>query len=238
MSGQRTRTAVIVGAASHIGRAVVTRYLASGYRVRAFVGPTGPEGLEGLSAVAITSLDLSDLSAVEQCLDNHADVRDADALILLAADVRATALPTASADDLMRAVSIGALSGFLFMGAAGPAMKELGYGRIVTGSSIGVRFGGGTDSFAYALSRHTAEFIPQEARMWARHGVLTNVIRIGVTDTAAHSAFPGRDLAQRVGLIPAGRAATVDEVADYLHWHGSEANTFVTGQLLAISGGE
>jgi 3-oxoacyl-[acyl-carrier protein] reductase len=117
-------------------------------------------------------------------------------------------------------------------------MAKRKYGRIVIGSSIGVRFGGGFDSFAYSLSKHAAEFIPSEARTWASDGVLTNVIRIGVTDTPANSAFPGRDLEERVSRIPAGRAANVDEISDFLFWYGSSVNTFVTGQVIAISGGE
>ena len=123
-------------------------------------------------------------------------------------------------------------------GAAGPAMASRGWGRIVIASSIGVKFGGGTDSFNYALANHASEFIPRTARDWAASGVLTNVVRIGVTDTKAHDAFPGRDLARRAELIPMKRAATTAEIADYLFWIGSESNTYLTGQVNAISGGE
>jgi hypothetical protein len=34
------------------------------------------------------------------------------------------------------------------------------------------------------------------------------------------------------------RAATTAEIADYLFWIGSESNTYLTGQVNAISGGE
>lgn len=233
-----SRSVVVVGGASHIGRSVVSRYSDAGYEVLCLVGASGPKGVERLSGVTVIHVDLSDLSAVEALIVSEGRITGADALVLLAADVKSSSLSQVSGTDLLNAVSIGALAGFLLMGAIGPAMSTRGYGRIVIGSSIGVRFGGGIDSFAYALSKHASEFIPREAQLWAKNDVLTNVVRIGVTNTPAHSAFPGRNLEERVRQIPAGRSASVDEIADFLFWYGSASNTFVTGQVVAISGGE
>jgi 3-oxoacyl-[acyl-carrier protein] reductase len=186
----------------------------------------------------VVELDLRDLDAVERHLCSSAHPDEVDALVCLAAQVEPSELSTVTARQLSESLNVGALANYLFMGRVGPSMASRGWGRIVIGSSIGVRFGGGEDSFAYALSRHSAEFLPRATRKWAADNVLTNVIRIGVTDTDAHSAFPGRRIEERVALIPARRAAHADEIADYLFWHGSEQNTFVTGQVLAISGGE
>ena len=117
-------------------------------------------------------------------------------------------------------------------------MAQRQWGRIVIGSSIGVKFGGGADSFAYALANHASEFLPRSVRDWTASNVLTNVVRIGVTDTPLHEAFPDRDFQQRVELIPLKRAATTAEIADFITWYGSEQNTYVSGQTVAISGGE
>jgi 3-oxoacyl-[acyl-carrier protein] reductase len=186
----------------------------------------------------VLELDLRDLDSVERHVRASGHLDQVDALVCLAAQVAPSSLTTVTARQLTEAMNVGALSNYLFMGRVGPAMVSRGWGRIVIASSIGVRFGGGEDSVAYALSRHSAEFLPRATRAWAADNVLTNVIRIGVTDTDAHSAFPGRSIEQRVALIPARRAAHPNEIADYLFWHGSEQNTFVTGQVLAISGGE
>jgi NAD(P)-dependent dehydrogenase (short-subunit alcohol dehydrogenase family) len=43
---------------------------------------------------------------------------------------------------------------------------------------------------------------------------------------------------KRAQLIPIGRPASPSEIADFIYWHGSEENTYVTGQVTAISGGE
>lgn len=239
MQGQEgARKVLVLGASSTIGQAVCHRYLDAGYAVVAHFAHS-PEPLEAMAragaAVTPTRCDLTDLDQAAALGEANTDV---DALVCLAALATPTSLDSLDLPLLLETLKVGALSNYVLMGAIGPRMSERGWGRIVIGSSIGVAFGGGIDSFAYALANHTSEFLPRAAREWSATGVLTNVVRIGVTDTALHSAFPGRDINARAALIPMRRPATVDEVADFVFWHGSEANTFVTGQVTAISGGE
>jgi len=158
--------------------------------------------------------------------------------VFLASLAEPSRLENIDASQLDRPLAVGALSNYILMGRLGPAMAQRQWGRIVIGSSIGVKFGGGADSFAYALANHASEFLPRSVRDWTAENVLTNVVRIGVTDTALHDAFPDRDFRQRINLIPLKRAATTAEIADFISWYGSELNTFVSGQTIAISGGE
>ena len=239
-SETRIRQALVLGASSDIGIALCTRYLDAGYRVLAHVH-AHPEALNVLvdsgAAIELLPCDLSDLDTV-QAMAATDGVCASDAVVFLAAQAAPTSLSSATPPELTSALNVGALANYLVMGSVGPAMAERGWGRILIGSSIGVTFGGGRDSFAYALANHASEFIPREARDWAEHNVLTNVVRIGVTNTKMHQAFPQRKLDERAQLIPMRRPASVDEIADYLFWHGSAANSYVTGQRLAISGGE
>ena len=124
------------------------------------------------------------------------------------------------------------------MQAIGPVMAEREFGRIVHGSSIGVKFGGGENSFAYSLSKHAQEFIPQECRKWASKNVFVNIARIGATDTRIHAKINQKDLAARAKMIPTGRLATPPEIAEALYWLGSENNQFTTGETISIAGGE
>jgi 3-oxoacyl-[acyl-carrier protein] reductase len=234
----RRRTALVLGAGSEIGRATIKRFLDAEFDVLAYTSGSSPLGTGFDSGVTVVALDLRDLESVEHHVRDSVRLGEVDALVCLAAQVEPSSLASVTAKQLSDSVNVGALANYLFIGRIGPSMAKRGWGRIVIGSSIGVRFGGGADSFAYALSRHTAEFLPAVTREWAARNVLTNVVRIGVTDTAAHSAFTGRSFEQRVSLIPARRPADPSEIADYLFWHGSDSNTFVTGQVLAISGGE
>ena len=229
-----SRHALVIGASSPIGQATCTAYLARGYRVTAqyFAGQQAATELTNLGAAAVF-LDCTDLSAVAEFAEQVSPV---DALQLLAATSDPMRLDAIDILRLRRSMDM-TLANYVLIGALGPGMAERAWGRIVIGSSIGVRFGGGLDSFGYALAKHAAEFLPAQARAWAEHNVLTNVVRIGVSDTG-HLERLGRDLAIRAQMIPQRRAAQPAEIADYLVWHGSESNTFVSGQVLAISGGE
>ena len=43
---------------------------------------------------------------------------------------------------------------------------------------------------------------------------------------------------QRISMIPLGRMATPDEIANVVYWLGSDLNTFTTGQVITTAGGE
>ena len=236
----KERKVLILGASSDIGLAVAQKYLDAGFRVTGHFYRNS-EALRSVSlshsGLDLLELDLSDLRSVKLVAQDPTII-DYDALVCLAAFAAPMSLESIDIDLLTKTMNVGALANYIFLSTLGPAMAKRGWGRIVIGSSIGVRFGGGVDSFAYALANHTCEFIPRLARDWAASNVLTNVVRIGVTDTKGHSAFSNRNLAERELLIPIRRAADRHEIADYLFWLGSEQNTYVTGQVTAISGGE
>ena len=109
---------------------------------------------------------------------------------------------------------------------------------MVIGSSIGVKFGGGDDSYCYSLSKIAGELIPKVAKNWSAFDVLVNVARIGVTDTEALRAIGDSGVMARSKLIPMKRLAQPEEMASTIYWFASEQNTYVTGQVIPISGGE
>ena len=114
-------------------------------------------------------------------------------------------------------------------------MADRGFGRIVLAGSIGVKFGGGKNSFPYSLSKMALELIPAEARRWAASNVLYNVLRIGVVSNSASDSVSELE---RKAFIPMGRAARPEEIASFVSWLASDENSYITGQVIAISGGE
>ncbi len=234
------RTVFVTGASSDIGLAVCRRYLDAGWQVIGHFRTSRP-ALEALAGPRFEPwcADFADTAALEATLAaDPGFFTRADALVNLAADMTPVRFEEVSAAVLLRMLAINLVPGLLLMRVMEPAMAARGFGRIVHASSIGVKFGGGSDSFCYSLSKHAQEFIPSATRRSAAANVLVNVIRVGVTDTRAHLRFPGKSMAERVRLIPRQRAATPDEMAETLVWFGSEANATITGQVIAAAGGE
>lgn len=236
------RQLLLTGASSDIGLAVCRLYLAKGFRIVAHYNKGRPD-FDALvrSSANITPLqiDLADPANLERAITDQPNLFVAtDVLINAAAVYEPLPFEEISAQAVLNALSINLLPGIILTRAITPKMSERGWGRIVNISSIGVKFGGGGTSFAYALSKHAMEFMPADHKTWAADNVLINSLRIGVTDTRLHNHDPGKDMTRRIALIPVGRMATPEEMAKSIYWFGSEENTFITGQTIAIAGGE
>ena len=113
------------------------------------------------------------------------------------------------------------------------------WGRILNCSSIGIKFGGGTNSYNYSLSKHCLEFIPNSYKKWAKKNVFINNLRIGVTNTKIHKRMKKNfEIKKRIKLIPANRMAEPKEISVYITSLVTENNSYMTGQTITVSGGE
>ena len=118
-------------------------------------------------------------------------------------------------------------------------MLKNSYGRILNCSSIGVKFGGGYNSFNYSFSKYALEFIPIAYKEWAKKNVLINNLRIGVTNTKIHKKMnKHQELKERIKLIPMNRMAKPEEISNYISFLISKKNSYMTGETLVASGGE
>ena len=184
-------------------------------------------------------IDFSDPQNLEDSLKEDPEpFLDTDVVVNAAALYESAPFVDITTQAILRIMTVNVLPGLQLMRTVAPAMVERGWGRIVHLSSIGVKFGGGSNSFAYALSKHAMEFMPSDHKGWAARNVFVNVIRVGVTDTRFHDNNPDKNLGERVAMIPAGRMASPDEIAKAVYWYGSENNSFTTGQVIAVAGGE
>ncbi len=116
-------------------------------------------------------------------------------------------------------------------------MIKKNYGRIINTSSIGVKYGGGVQTFSYSLSKHINEFIPSEIKNLCSKNILYNTLRIGVTKTKFHKKIKGKSLKERIKLIPIKRMATTEEIADYIYYLIFN-NNFISNDIINITGGE
>lgn len=233
---------LITGASSDIGIATCKKYLAEGFQVTGHYNH-GQDGFFDLvdSSINLQALqiDLSDPETFECALKkNEAHFQETDVLINMAAVSHAKPFQEITAADILEAMSVNLVAALLFMRDTTPGMIKRKWGRIVNIGSIGVKFGGGKTSFCYSLSKHSLEFFPADFKVWAANNVFINTLRIGVTDTKCHLNSPGKSVKRRVEMIPARRMATPEEIADVIYWHGSDQNTFTTGQVISASGGE
>jgi 3-oxoacyl-[acyl-carrier protein] reductase len=140
--------------------------------------------------------------------------------------------------DLYNSLHINFVIPFFIMKFVIPKMLQQKFGRIINISSIGVKFGGSKQNFNYALSKYNLEFIPSVYKDWAKKNVLINCIRLGVFDTKMHKRIINKNMKKRINLIPIKRMGKPKEVVNLIDYLLSDKNSYLTGEIITLSGGE
>lgn len=216
------RSVLITGAARGIGAAIAARYRDDGWRV---VAPSRAE------------LDLADAAAVERFCARD-DVGAIDVLVNNAGENvlgRIDALPDA---DLRRMVQTNLLSVWALVRRFAGPMAERRWGRIVNVASVyGIKSRAARGAYT-ATKAGLIGLTKTAAIEYGAGNVLVNAVAPGFIDTdlTRRNNTP-EQLAALCAQVPLGRLGSTAEIAVLAAWLGGEANTYVTGQTLAIDGG-
>lgn len=112
-------------------------------------------------------------------------------------------------------------------------------GTIVNISSSAVPLGSPNEHVWYAGAKAAVDsFTIGLAREVAGEGIRVNAVAPGLTATDIHAASGDPDRLARIGpLVPIGRWAEPEEVAESILWLLSPAASYVTGAILRVTGG-
>ena len=114
-------------------------------------------------------------------------------------------------------------------------------GRIVLISSTAAYTGGGPGASAYAAAKAGMNgFTLALAKELAPRGITVNAVAPGlILDTPFHETFtPPEAQESSVARIPVGRPGYPSDVAAAVVYLASEEASFVTGEVLKVSGGQ
>jgi len=145
-------------------------------------------------------------------------------------------------ERLTRMFAINITGSFLCAKAAIRQMSSRHGGKgggIVNVSSAGAKLGSPGQYVDYASAKGAIEtFTVGLALEVAGEGIRVNGVRPGIIDTDIHASGGEPDRAKRLAsAIPLGRAGTADEIARSILWLLSDDASYITGSIVAITGG-
>jgi 3-oxoacyl-[acyl-carrier protein] reductase len=244
MSGA-SRTAVVTGAAGGIGAAVVQRFAEAGHTVLAL--DRSLEGLERLVKSVSTSgpsiesaaVDVTDPTGVGAVVDAFVERHGRADILVNAAGFPDDHLITDMDDAAWRAVLDVCLFGtFVLCRAVAAHMIAAEGGRIISISSRA--YLGNPGQVNYSAAKAGIHGLSSAlAKELGRHGITVNVVAPGIIDTPLVRSHPKYEMIRdrAVAANSIRRMGTPEDVADAVAWLASEGASFVTGEVIHVSGG-
>jgi gluconate 5-dehydrogenase len=238
LGGQRV---VIAGGAGTLGRALVGGFADAGAQVG--VIDLDPAQLGDLGERVVVSV-AADLRDAEACRAAVAEAREAlggiDVLVHCVGVNDRKAIEDYGDDDWHRILETNLSSAFFLAQAIAPGMRAQRNGRIIFFSSVAGRSGHSHHGPYAATKGALNQLMRVIAHEYAAHGVTVNAVAPGYMETALTERYLAEQPARRealVGLIPARRFGTLEEVVGPVLFLASRQAGFVTGHVLYVDGG-
>jgi 2-hydroxycyclohexanecarboxyl-CoA dehydrogenase len=233
------RRALVTGGASGIGAAIVRRLAADGVAVviadvQEAVAQRLAEEVKGLALM----LDVTDHARVHALVQQHGPF---DILINCAGMDQHAFFTKTSPSDWRAWLAVNLEAVLNTTHAVLPQMLAAGYGRIVNVASEAGRLGSRGGSVYAAAKGGVIAFTRSIARESAGKGVTANVVAPGPIDTpllqqaVAHTGDKLMTAMTSATLM--GRLGTPEEVAAAVAFLASAEASFITGEVLGVSGG-
>src|SRR4051794_31921743 len=217
-------TALVTGAASGIGRALLVAFRQAGYRTI---------GVDRTPAEGVETLDVTDATAVTAFAAN---LEALSVLVNAAGVIRLGQEYDPS--EFERVVDVN-LTGTMRMAVACRAALASAKGAIVNIASMHAIFGAPL-SPAYAASKAgVVQLTKSLAVAWADEGIRVNAIAPGWIETPMTAAARSDAVRNRAILdrTPLGRWGTPADIVGPTLFLASDAARFITGAVLPVDGG-
>lgn len=243
------RIAIVTGAGRGIGEGIARRLSEDGCLVGLMdidenaCRATAAEISRSRKCLAITA-DVADPQSVEKAVEQiTAELGAPSILVNNAGFARDVPFARMSLDDWDAVQKVHLRGSFLMTRAVLPYMMKHGWGRIINISSISAE--GHPDRANYCAAKAGMQgLIKSLAIELGPFGITANAVAPGLVVTSMTEATAKRrgmtldeHLEDSVSRIPVRRAGNPGDIAHAVSYFASEAASFVSGQVLTVSGG-
>ena len=242
--------AVVTGGGSGIGAAIAAALSNDGVRITLMGRSLERLQSQPLARARCVRVDVSDEASVHEAFRAAvAGFGPVDILVNNAGQVDSQPFARTSIELWQRMLAVNLTGSFLCTRQALPGMAERGFGRIVNIASTAALRGYAYVA-AYCAAKHGVLGLTRALALEvARRGVTVNAVCPGYTETAIVKRAveqiaaktrrsAGEARAELAAANPQGRLVQPDEVAQAVLWLCRRESAAITGQAIAVAGGE
>ncbi|HEV2686319.1 MAG TPA: SDR family NAD(P)-dependent oxidoreductase [Actinomycetota bacterium] len=238
------KIAVVTGAASGIGKATAEALADAGANVICGdidrdKGEAAAAGIRSKGQKAgFFSVDMTDTASIEAFAEAvQARVGAVDILVNGAGWGQTKPFWETTPDLWEKLVALNFVGPMKLVKALLPKMMERGSGKIVNIASDAGRVGSLGETVYSGAKGGLIAFTKSLARETARYNINVNCVCPGPTETPLLFAVPEKHLEAFKKAIPFRRFGKPSEIADAVVFFASDRASYVTGQVLSVSGG-
>jgi len=252
MNALKPRRLLILGGTSGIGEALI-RSLVATHPVKLGVHYHSNEKCKEQLEISIANSNSeafflrTELFFQEEChrlIDSYVEWADGiDAMIQLTGGVAAVrSWRDVIEKEWVQDLALNLNAPYFLAQRAMEHMSKAKGGKIILTSTASAQHGGGADTIAYGVAKAGIEFLTKSlARIGAPHSILVNAVAPGFIETKFHTETLDRghkQIKERIEKIPLKRSGSANEVAAVIKFLLSGECSFITGEVISVSGGD
>ncbi len=238
------KTILVTGGAQGIGKETVRGIVnGGGHAVILDINEQGAKATaQELGNCSVYKMDLSNTENIREVMAKVlADFDRVDGLINVGGVISKVPFQEISDAEWDRTLRINLTGTFTTCSAIYPYFIEKKGGRIVNVSSVAGKIGGGLlGTAAYATSKAGVNGLTKAiAKEGGKYGISCNAVCPSFTMTSMTQSLAedAEKSAKVIGMIPLGRAAQPEEIAQMILFFASDAASFVNGEIGDCDGG-
>jgi NAD(P)-dependent dehydrogenase (short-subunit alcohol dehydrogenase family) len=234
-----TRTALVAGGSGGIGRAVVARLRADGFRVLNLDRVPFADAGAGIETITVDIADEASIANAFGEVDARLGGASPDVLVTLAAVSTAAHFLDVATGDLDHMLAVNVRGTFLLCQAAAKRMRNARRGHIVVITSVASAQAWAGEMIYCATKAAQMSLVQGMAVELAPFGIMVNAVGPGIIDvkskgmagTRADEAVYRHDIER----TPLGRFGAPEEIAEAILF--LTKSTWMTGQTIYVDGG-
>ena len=236
------QVAIITGGARGIGEGVCEVFCREGATVAMWDVLDGSEVVERISNLGgnifYQNVDVTSKKSVNKAVDFIINkYGKIDILINNAGIIRDKSFMKMTENDWDDVVNVNLKSLFIVTKAVLPFMKESGYGRIVSASSINGFQGAFGQTNYSATKAGISGFTRSLCKEVGKYGITVNAVAPGFIKSVMTESMPKNVIEAGINMIPVKRIGTPEDMGQAYLFLASKESGFISGITLHANGG-